>query len=1196
MRVFLLIVLHLILLACKGELKPPTVLNGSIDLREWDFNRDGIVPLDGMWEFYWGEFIDPQIFKKEGSCLSSSSEILECKEFLKVLEKKNNVYIPNNWSSYTLKENPEKSLGAYGFATFRLKIYFESQSVKLLKINPIGTAQNIYINGKLYFTSGKIGKSESESIPHESITNISLDPELNAIDLIIHVSNFHSKTGGIYESIIFGNYNDIIKYREFNLFKEIFSAGILSIMGFYHLGIYFSRKKETSALWFGLFGLTVALRSMLTGENYYQELFPDLPFYVLLKLEYLTIPLTIIFLANFINSIYRDEMNSDISKILIYINIVYITIILLFPTNIFTYILLIIQITVILSTIYGLYVISLARKNHKIGANIFLLGFFILTLCVINDIMYSMQAVQTKLFSQYGFIIFIFSQSYVLSIRISTAFNASEKLTEDLTEISAKLELKVMDRTQDLENEKYLLEKALRKTEKLNQMIQVIINSKSIDEIFENIRELFKKNYGFNSYSVYIVNLEDKKIKLFKNYGYEKLSESEVNECFKIEFEMYNIFCLHSNCIIKNKSFMSYKLKNPHVYENENKAMQIIGMKCIYIIPLIAENKVFGTITISDDKYEPLNLKSLTSEDKMELENFVKLISPSIFQSLQRVVIEKTNKDLNLQREITDNILNKLLRLNSMNEIVVQSISLNDLFQKLLNVFNINYNLNSIYIYLLDNENTKLNYFNSFSLDDSLTENQRLFLKERTISILEMNCIHKAVLEKGRPFIFKNIKSPTLSNIEMEIFNYFKVKNYYSIPLINEGTSFGVLNFSDNYFITSNIAELTKSDRKEIENFIKIITPFIFQSLQKGIIEKAFKDLQETQAQLIEAERMASLGQLVGGVAHEINNPIGVVRSNTELIRKNLNSTVKIFPEFLTKLNDEEKVLFDEMIEEALKNKKFLSTKEERVKKRQITAELETLLSGVEDNSSQLIDQILLLKLESTFPKYIEKLGISKFKEFLQMTQLLLNQSASISNIEIAVEKVSRVVYALRSYMNTETYNQKREVNLVEELEKALQLYDNYIVGKINLTKDFPEEVRYDCIAENLSQAWKNIIFNAIQSMNKTEKNLLISIKVEKEIPDSIITMKSSIQKDSEINDKPPKEYIIVSIKDSGIGIPSHLQEKVFTPFFTTKGLGEGIGLGLYVSKKIIHEHRGRIYYESSNGGTEFHVVLRKDN
>ena len=66
-----------------------------------------------------------------------------------------------------------------------------------------------------------------------------------------------------------------------------------------------------------------------------------------------------------------------------------------------------------------------------------------------------------------------------------------------------------------------------------------------------------------------------------------------------------------------------------------------------------------------------------------------------------------------------------------------------------------------------------------------------------------------------------------------------------------------------------------------------------------------------------------------------------------------------------------------------------------------------------------------------------------------------MDQSNSLINIDIAVEKATRVIFALRTYLNTELYLQKREVNLVDEIEKALHVYDNYIIGKINTKKEY---------------------------------------------------------------------------------------------------------------------------------------------
>jgi signal transduction histidine kinase len=203
------------------------------------------------------------------------------------------------------------------------------------------------------------------------------------------------------------------------------------------------------------------------------------------------------------------------------------------------------------------------------------------------------------------------------------------------------------------------------------------------------------------------------------------------------------------------------------------------------------------------------------------------------------------------------------------------------------------------------------------------------------------------------------------------------------------------------------------------------------------------------------------------------------------------------------------------------------------------------------------------------------------------------NQSNSISSIEIAVEKASRVVFALRSYLNTELASSRKEIDLVKELEKALHVYDNYVMGKINVNQDFPKELKYTCVADNISQVWKNLFFNAIQAMYLTDKKLELKLEQVEKIPENLkLYNTSSIVEESIFGKDFGKGWVMVSITDSGSGIPIELQEKVFTPFFTTKSLGEGIGLGLYTCKKIVHEHRGVMFFKSGEGITEFVIVL----
>lgn len=415
--------------------------------------------------------------------------------------------------------------------------------------------------------------------------------------------------------------------------------------------------------------------------------------------------------------------------------------------------------------------------------------------------------------------------------------------------------------------------------------------------------------------------------------------------------------------------------------------------------------------------------------------------------------------------------------------------------------------------------------------------------------------------------------------------------NLFTIYSIQVGSVSEVLLFS------LGLASKIEKYRKETEYLNKNLTIEVnirtreFKE-EKEKAERALLDLKETQAQLIDAEKMASLGQLVGGVAHEINNPIGVIKSNAELLDHNIHLTISQLPIFLDSLNTKERDIFFGIILNYYNNKIFLTSREERSTKRKIEEQLKQIITEDDSKISFIAEQILLIKLSNNYQLYLESLDFNKFCEIISMAQVFVNQLKSIDNIKIAIEKATRVVYALRTYLNTDFFNNEREFDLISEINKSLQVYDNLIVGKINVEKDFPDSILYNGIQENLSLVWKNLIFNAVQSMYYTDKNLKISITIEDETPDKIFNMKPSRVERRSKNRLKAMKSILISFQDTGCGIPNEVQNKVFSPFFTTKALGEGIGLGLYVSCKIIHSHKGMIYFNSKPGSTEFIVRL----
>lgn len=438
-----------------------------------------------------------------------------------------------------------------------------------------------------------------------------------------------------------------------------------------------------------------------------------------------------------------------------------------------------------------------------------------------------------------------------------------------------------------------------------------------------------------------------------------------------------------------------------------------------------------------------------------------------------------------------------------------------------------------------------------------------------------------------------------ISNGESEDYNreLLGMESMFAIPCIVNNICFAVLSFSDirpEYSRDASIKgvkKLTFKQREEIEQLVALIANPLYQSLQKQKIEKAYRDLQETQNQLMEAEKMASLGQLVGGIAHEINNPIAVIRSHAELLGFNNRSTLKEIPLFIDSLETDEKIIFFDIVDRSLQNREFLNTKEERKRRKDINKLLSTKIENLE--LSRSISELLVsLRFTEIHESYVHTLGAEKFHKFLSMAEIFKNQSNSLSSIEIAVEKASRVIFALRSYMNTQLYGSTKEVNISDELDKAIHVYDNYVVGKIEVIKNYPQELHYTCSSENLLQVWKNIIFNSIQSMYHTDKKLIISIENNLFLPTNLKSYRSSVVVGDSIFQKIAKSWNIITVKDSGVGIQNELQDKVFHPFFTTKSLGEGIGLGLYTCKKIVHDHGGAIFFKSGVDGSEFIVTL----
>ena len=276
-------------------------------------------------------------------------------------------------------------------------------------------------------------------------------------------------------------------------------------------------------------------------------------------------------------------------------------------------------------------------------------------------------------------------------------------------------------------------------------------------------------------------------------------------------------------------------------------------------------------------------------------------------------------------------------------------------------------------------------------------------------------------------------------------------------------------------------------------------------------LSRAYDNLRESQAQLIQSEKMATLGQMVAGVAHEINTPLGYVRSNTGIL--------------LTTLDD-------------LHDTYTVQHRAISLLANPGASEEEVAAAVGEAVSRNTTDQDALF---------------GDLRELLKDADYGLGQ---ISDLVLTLKDFSRVDRALTD-----------QIDMNAGLDSTLKICHNMLKGRIEVVRHYGELPYIECAPSQINQVFLNLITNAAQA-----------IKGE-----GLITLSTAAEKDG----------IVVRVRDNGAGMPESVRARIFEPFYTTKDVGQGTGLGLSIVYRIIEEHGGSIDVSSEVGvGTEFVVRL----
>jgi two-component system NtrC family sensor kinase len=278
---------------------------------------------------------------------------------------------------------------------------------------------------------------------------------------------------------------------------------------------------------------------------------------------------------------------------------------------------------------------------------------------------------------------------------------------------------------------------------------------------------------------------------------------------------------------------------------------------------------------------------------------------------------------------------------------------------------------------------------------------------------------------------------------------------------------------------------------------------------QAAKLEVTLCELQQAQTQLIQAEKMSSLGQMVAGIAHEINNPVSFIFGN---------------------------------------------------------------LTYTEEYTGKLMKLLQMYRDEYPEPSP----ALQEAIEVFELDFLLDDLPKMLSSMQVGATRIRDIVRSLRNFSRLDESDMKK-VNIHEGIDSTLMILEHRLKVQpdrpaIQIVKEYGQLPLVECYAGLLNQVFMNIIANAIDVLQEPLENPGI-IRIRTEVEGTLA---------------------VIRIADNGAGITDQVKQRIFDPFYTTKRIGSGTGMGLAISHSIIVEkHKGEIKCFSVVGkGTEFRIEI----
>ncbi len=385
--------------------RPQEIQDGILDLRNppEDFSW---IDLDGQWFMHWNKLVS-------GTRLTDGGEL---------------VRFPQIWNN-----EPVTNYASEGYATYELRVILDERQKLAIYTPAVYSAYKFYVNGELLSSNGEVGTTKETTKPKWIQIINPIDQEIlkdtNVFSL--QVANFRHSRGGPVDSILLGDRDALTSHHNYIFTLDAILTGALIMGGMFFLGLYLYGRRQRNILYFALFCMTFSYYVFGSGNYIMHSLFPNIPWVLTIKLEYVSVYLLTILLLKYAYATYPQDGPKYLEKVVVYVSLAFLVCAVVLPPSIFTFLQNFFLIFVFGVIGLGFYIYYNALKNKRLGSKFAMISSSVILLVLLLQLLHRTAFISLPIFlAPLGYMIFFFLQSITTSQQVALAWKKAKEDAE----------------------------------------------------------------------------------------------------------------------------------------------------------------------------------------------------------------------------------------------------------------------------------------------------------------------------------------------------------------------------------------------------------------------------------------------------------------------------------------------------------------------------------------------------------------------------------------------------------------------------------------------------------------------------------------------------------------------------------------------------------------------------------------------